>query len=123
MSTDQHVTVLSILHIASSALLLVAAGIVFFVVGGGLLSGEQEAMLITGTVGTVIAGFFTLLALPGIIGGIGLLKRKEWARIVILIVGFLDLINFPLGTLLGVYTIWVLMRHEASDYFRAYVPA
>lgn len=124
MNTDQHVTVLSILHIASSALLLLAAGIVFFfVVGGGLISGEQEAILITGTVGTVVAGFLVVLAIPGIAGGIGLLKRKEWARVLVLILGFLNLLNFPLGTMLGVYTIWALMRQEATEYFRTYAPA
>lgn len=124
MNMHQHVTILSILYIGCSALFLCAAAIVFFaVVGGGLLSGDADAMWITSTVGTVIAAFLALLAVPGIIGGIGLLKRAEWARILILILGFLNLLNFPLGTALGIYTIWALMRDEATEYFRTYVPA
>ncbi len=124
MNMDQHVTVLSILYIACSAIFLCAAGRVFCLVGGGgLLSGEQEEIWITSTVGTVIAAFLAFLALPGIIGGIGLLKRAEWARIVVLVLGFLNLVNFPLGTLLGIYTIWALMRDEATEYFRTYARA
>ncbi len=124
MNMDKHVTVLAILYIGSGALFLLGAAVVFFaVVGGGLISGEQEAILITGTVGTIVAGFLAVLAIPGIAGGIGLLKRKEWARILVLILGFLNLLNFPLGTLLGVYTIWALMKEEATEYFRSYAPA
>ena len=124
MNMDQHVTVLSILYIGCGALFLCAAGIVFvFVVGGGLLSGEAEAIWITSGVGTVIAVFLTMLGAPGIVGGIGLLKRAEWARILVLVLGFLNLVNFPLGTLLGIYTIWALMRTEANEYFRGYSAA
>lgn len=124
MNMDQHVTVLSILYIGCGALFLCAAGVVFFfVVGGGLLSGEADAIWITSTVGTVIAGFLAFLGAPGILGGIGLLKRAEWARILVLVLGFLNLVNFPLGTLLGIYTIWTLMRSEASEYFHNYSAA
>jgi hypothetical protein len=33
------------------------------------------------------------------------------------VVGVLNLINFPIGTLIGLYTLWVLMQESASDYF------
>ncbi len=124
MNMDQHVTVLSILYIGCGALFLCGAGIVFVaVVGGGLLSGEPDAIWITSGVGTAIACFLAALGAPGILGGIGLLKRAEWARILVLVLGFLNLINFPLGTLLGIYTIWALMRDEATEYFRTYARA
>ena len=124
MKMDQHVTVLSILYIGCSALFLCAAGLVFvFVVGGGLISGEQDAILITSTVGTLIAGFFSLVAIPGILGGIFLLKRREWARVLVLILGFFNLLNFPLGTMLGIYTIWVLMQSDANEHFRTFAAA
>ena len=124
MNMDQHVTVLSILYIGCGALFLCVAGIVFVaVVGGGLLSGEPDAIWITSGVGTAIACFLTLLGAPGIIGGIGLLQRAQWARILVLVLGFLNLLNFPLGTLLGIYTIWALMREEANEYFRSYSAA
>jgi hypothetical protein len=84
---------------------------------GGLISGDHTAIAITALVGTLIGGFILLLSIPGLIGGIGLLYRKEWARILVIILGFLNLLNIPFGTILGIYTIWALMRPEMVQYF------
>ena len=46
-------------------------------------------------------------SLPSIIAGIGLLYKQKWALIVALILGCFKLFSFPIGTALGVYTIWV----------------
>jgi hypothetical protein len=59
-----------------------------------------------------IALWMVIVSVAGIIGGIGVLTRKEWGRIVLLIVSFFNLIRVPLGTALGVYGIWVLLNKE-----------
>ena len=116
---DNHVTVLGILYIAFSALLLLAAIIVFAaVVGGGYISGDSEAMAITAIVGPSVAAFLVLLSAPGFIGGIYLIKRRPWARILVLVLGFLNLIEIPIGTALGIYTIWVLLKDESAELFK-----
>lgn len=115
---ERHITILGVLHIANSALGIIAALIVFTVVtGAGIISGDQEAMTITAIVGSSVALFLLVLSLPGIVGGIGLLQHRPWARIVVLVVGFLNLLNIPIGTVLGVYTIWVLLREDAGPFF------
>lgn len=115
---EKHVTVLGILYIAFSALGLLLAIIIFTaVVGGGIISGDSEAMAITGIVGPAIALFFVLLSVPGLIGGIYLLKHRPWARILVLVLGFINLIEIPIGTALGIYTIWVLFKNETVDLF------
>lgn len=115
---EKHVTVLGILYIAFSALGLLLAIIIFTaVVGGGIISGDSEAMAITGIVGPAIALFFVLLSAPGLIGGIYLLKHRPWARILVLVLGFINLIEIPIGTALGIYTIWVLFKNESVDLF------
>ncbi|WP_263411091.1 zinc ribbon domain-containing protein [Terriglobus tenax] len=38
----------------------------------------------------------------------GLMQRKRWARTLAIVFGVLALLKFPLGTALGVYTLWVL---------------
>ena len=45
-----------------------------------------------------------LLGLPGLLAGYGLLTRKPWARILAIVVGILSLLNFPVGTAIGLYT-------------------
>jgi hypothetical protein len=115
---EKHVTVLGILYIVFSALGLLLAVILFTaIVGGGLISGDSQAMTITGIVGPVIALFFVLLSAPGLIGGIYLLKHRPWARILVLVLGFINLIEIPIGTALGIYTIWVLFKPETVDLF------
>lgn len=115
---DKHITILGVLHIANSALGIIAAIIVFTVVtGAGILSGDADAITITAIVGSSIALFLLVLSLPGIIGGIGLLQHRPWARILLLVVGFLNLLNIPIGTVLGVYTIWVLLKENTGPLF------
>ncbi len=62
--------------------------------------------------------FHPLISLPGLAAGIGLLKFHRWARNIMLIVAFLDMPWFPLGTLIGGYTLWVLLSQEGQSYFR-----
>lgn len=47
---------------------------------------------------------------PCLIGGIGLLQGKLWGRVVIIAYSMLLLIVIPVGTLLGGYGLWVLLR-------------
>lgn len=56
--------------------------------------------------------------IAGLAGGIGLLSREPWARTVTLIIGFLSLIDIPLGTALGIYAIWVLLSGGADEDYR-----
>lgn len=116
---EEHVKILGILYIAFSALGLVAALIVFFAVtGGGLISGDDTAIMVTSIVGASVAGLLVLLSAPGIIGGMGLMKKQPWARILVLVLGFINLINIPFGTALGIYTIWTLTNKETEQLFR-----
>lgn len=58
-------------------------------------------------------GFFGLLvsgvAIAGVIAGWGLMTHQSWARVLTIVLACISLIHFPLGTALGVYTLWVLI--------------
>ena len=115
---EKHVTALGVLYIVVNVMGLFAAFIVFWIiVGGGLISGDECAMTITAVVGSFIAGIMLFTSLPGIIGGIGLLNMKPWARILVLVLGFINLPGIPFGTALGIYTIWVLFKDETALLF------
>jgi hypothetical protein len=113
-----HVTLLGILYIASNIMGL-SAGILIITVlsSAGLLAGNEEAMAILNFIGLVIAWFFIIMTLPGIICGWGLLKAKPWARPLGLILGVINLLNMPFGTALGIYTLWVLFKDETARLF------
>jgi hypothetical protein len=111
----QHLQILAAIYLALGSLGGLIALIVFVAVaGGGLLSGDPTAMTITTIVGASIAIFFLLIAAPAILTGVGLYRRRPWSRPIALVLGFLLLWFVPIGTAIGVYTIWVLTRPEAA---------
>jgi hypothetical protein len=75
------------------------------------------ALPILGLIGIVGLVFFAVLALPGLLAGYGLLKRKKWGQILGIVVGVLSLFNIPVGTAIGAYTLFVLFQNSANDYF------
>lgn len=116
---ERHINILGWLHIGLNALTLVIMVFVgFIMLGAGVLSGEAEAMGIMFIMAMVIGAIMLFVSVPGIIAGWGLLKGKNWARVLALVLGCLNILSFPFGTAVGIYTLWVLLIHEDShDYF------
>lgn len=118
MTKEKHLTILAILYIAKGAIVLLVGLTAFGLLSGiGAATGDPTALAVLGTIGTVAFLLMFVLGLPGVIGGIGLLNHQPWARILVLVLGFLHLIEIPIGTALGIYTIWVLMDDEAQKLF------
>jgi hypothetical protein len=44
----------------------------------------------------------------------GLFERQPWARTLGIVIGFLALFRIPLGTVLGAYTLWVLLPGSSA---------
>lgn len=65
--------------------------------------------LIWGSMGLMVALLGTGYALAGVVAGVGLRRGAGWARFVILLLSFTQLVNFPIGTLLGGFSIYILL--------------
>lgn len=48
----------------------------------------------------------------------GLLERASWARIFTIIVGAISLVEVPLGTAIGIYSLWVLLPESSEIEYR-----
>jgi len=117
---EKHITLVAVINIAFGFLGIFLAFFLFVVlVGAGIISQDPEAMKVTSIVGVAIAFFLLLTSIPEIIGGFGLLKRKPWARVLVLIIAVLDLLIIPIGTLIGIYELWVLLQEETIKLFAA----
>jgi hypothetical protein len=131
---EKHVNVVGVLHIGMGALWILGAivilGVAFLAVGGtvgpGVLSGDQDALAVLTAIGVGLgiflfgmAAFMALLSVPGIVGGLGVLRLKPWARYLVLVLAVLALFNVPIGTAVGVYSIWVLVQDETAELFAA----
>ncbi len=113
----QHISIVAALQIGFSLLYLVLGIFIFLLLAGiGFAVADETALLVLGAVGTLLATLFVAISVPGILAGIGLFYRQNWARFVVIIISVFDLFSFPFGTILGVYSIWV-MTHEESVAF------
>jgi hypothetical protein len=116
---ENHVKAVGIIHIAFSVMGVIAAIAIF--TGLNLVTRlpdvEEEAARILQAIAMIIPWFVIVVSLPGIVGGIGLLKSQGWARILVLILSFLGLLNFPIGTAVGIYSIWVLFDKRTEKVF------
>jgi len=116
----KHIEMLGILHIVYHSMGLIGALVVLVVIGGGgIISRNELAIAITMAVALFLSSIILIFSIPGIIGGVGLLKMRPWGRILALIMGFLSLMEIPFGTALGIYTIWALMNDETIKLFEA----
>lgn len=119
---QKHVTAVGVLHIGLGVLGILAAIIVVAAtLGPGLVvlstEGDRVAFNILIAIGCGVGLFLIVLSVPGIIGGIGLLKLQPWARYLVMILAVLDLFNIPIGTAVGIYSFWALMQDETAQLF------
>jgi hypothetical protein len=119
---QQHITILGWLYLIFGALGLL--GGLFVLLGAGIAGvaagaqGEAGAGLLAGGIMLFVAILVAVLSVPNLIAGWGLLKRKSWSRILAIVLGVISLISIPIGTLLGIYTIWALTKPESQALLR-----
>lgn len=81
-----------------------------------------EVYQIVTIAGASFAGVLLLASLLSIIGGAAFMRFKSWAKMLLLILGVFYLFLFPVGTILGIYTLVVFLsdnKPERRTYDRA----
>jgi hypothetical protein len=115
----KHVTVVGAIQIGFGVLGLIAAVAAFFAlnfartqVGDDEVAGGVLKLLSISL--PLLIGFLSTL---GLVGGIGLFTYQSWARYLVIVVSALGCLNIPIGTLKGVYALWVLLQDETVKLF------
>jgi hypothetical protein len=113
-----HTTILGIIYTIFGAFgMLVSFILILIFTPGGSHSIYTDSMLFNSQLGKVISGVWLIISIPAFIGGLGLFKRMQWARIAIIFVAAIQLINFPFGTGISIYTFWTLLDDDVKDSF------
>ncbi len=114
-------------HLRTVAILMVVLGL-----AGGIISllwliaagGPSGLMLVFDQANPVLAPVFVgvvflniLLAAPLAFAGMGLLRVQGWARTLGMVMCALEVINFPFGSIVGAYGLWVLTSLEVEPLF------
>ena len=113
-----HIKVVAIINIILGGLHVLGAlaGILGGTIGS-LFSGQLFGA-IAGVAGSIVFGvIFGCLALIRVMAGFGLTKGAQWARLTIIVLSVLGLLSFPIGTIFGVYSLWVLLSSEGKREF------
>ena len=123
---EQHVKILAVLNIILGGLGIVVALLVLVLFGGlaGVAGSDpnpdaQGGAAVLGLIGGIGFIFIALISIPCVIAGFGLLKFRSWAQILTIVLSVLGLLNFPFGTALGIYGLWVLLNKETKPLFHA----
>ncbi len=67
----------------------------------------------------IVVGMVIVVAIPGVIAGIGLLRLAAWSRILAIVVSILDILSLnPLFIALGVYGLVILLSQESIALFQ-----
>lgn len=115
---EKHINIVAALQIGLSIFNLLVALLIFTVLK--LVIGfvdDSSGEMVLSIVANVIAIVFIILSVPGILAGLGLYKRQEWARILTLVLSIIQVFSFPFGTAIGIYSIWALIQPETVAAF------
>lgn len=115
----KHVTVVGAIHIGFGLLGLIGAVAVFFALNfaRGFVEGEEVPNMVLKFLSLSLPLLIGFMSTLGLVGGIGLLSHLPWARYLVIVVAALGCLNIPIGTLKGVYSLWVLLQDDTVKIF------
>jgi predicted nucleic acid-binding Zn ribbon protein len=117
----QHVRLLGILWLALGALNAVG-GVILIILANTLfvrLSEEHGVPTFLHPLLTFVGFIILIKAAAEFAAGWGLQQREPWARVLTLVLAFLALFLVPMGTALGIYSLWVLLPTESEEEYEA----
>jgi hypothetical protein len=115
----KHVTVVGSIHIGFGVLGLMAAIVVLVALSfaRAFVGNDDVAQTVLGFLSVSIPVLIGSLSAIGLIAGIGLLVYKPWARYLVIILSIINCVNIPIGTAIGIYSIWVLIQDDTVKLF------
>ena len=83
----------------------------------GFVQSEEIPTMVLGILSASLPLLIGFMSTLGLVGGIGLFTFQPWARYLVIVVAALGCLNIPIGTLKGVYSLWVLLQDETIRLF------
>jgi uncharacterized membrane protein YozB (DUF420 family) len=124
MTAKEHNKIIGILHLVEGGLQIFGAILLaLFLFGFGfyLKTGNSDVQWLGNWLfiaGIVLALLSFILAFVNLIAGWKMLKEKPNARIWGIVASIICLFNIPLGTIIGVYSLWFLFGVEGKQIYQ-----
>ena len=115
----KHVTMVGAIQIGVGTLSLIGAVAAFFALrfAMGMAGDDETGQMVLRFLSVSIPILVLFLATLSLVGGIALLAYKPWARYLVIVVSALGCLIIPIGTLSGVYALWVLLQDDTVKLF------
>ena len=113
-----HVTAVGAIHLGFGIIGLVVAIVVFLVFNFLKIAveGNEIPYILFKFLSLSLPALICLFSTLGLVGGIGLLLFRSWARYLVIVTAVLGCFIIPVGTLIGVY-LWVLFQDDTIKLF------
>jgi hypothetical protein len=117
MDINNHKKVLGIFYIVFGIFNIVFAVMGYFLIWRifEFANVPNEVYYVARIVGTSLGLVLMLSSILSIVGGTAIIHNKVWARFLLLILGCFYLFLFPIGTVLGIYTIVIFLSENETD--------
>lgn len=126
---NSHIRILGVLWIIAGVLRALSIGWIWFVgrmvfptvlsnIVPHFVMGDPLSRVISGGL-AFASGLLALQAALAFVAAWGLLERQSWGRIAAIVAGIFALWHIPLGTALGIYTLWVLLPASSETEYRS----
>lgn len=123
MTPKEHNRTLGILFLVYLALQVAGLVIGFFMtmaIFGGMFASDPDLAPMAGFMTVIMIFAFALgalLVIPVAVAGLKLIKERPGSRTWAIVASIIALLNFPLGTILGVYGLWFLFGEAGKAYY------
>ena len=104
--------VLGVLTLLGGLAVMIVAHVIF---GPSGVATENGAPLFLRPLLSIVGLLLLAKGVASFLAGIGLLQRQPWARVLTIVLAFISLLQVPLGTALGIYSLWVLLSSNAEE--------
>jgi hypothetical protein len=114
----KQLTAVAIAQMVFNALWICGETISFFVLRARNLAADAAYIPRIPTHTLIFTSIVISVNILGIVGGYSILKKKRWARRAVIVVSIIELIGFPVGTIIGVYSLWILFNKDVKALFK-----
>lgn len=115
----KHVILVGSIQIGFSVLGMMGAVAIFVALSfaRGFVENDEVPQIVLRFLSISLPLLIGTLSTLGLVGGIGILAYRPWARYLVIVISAIGCVNIPIGTVKGIYAIWVLIQDDTIKLF------
>jgi hypothetical protein len=118
MDLTRRIDLVGYLHVGYGMVLLLLSALIILTVTAGAIVLPGLAAWVSGLGASVTAGLLlAAVGFPSMVAGVLLIRRVRWSRAAVIVLSVVDLFSFPVGTALGAFSLWFLLKERARLQF------